>query len=135
MQAGFICSTYSYKPTLRFKRSPMVLQSHACFVVFTRACISFTSYKQPIRISNLGNKILFIYFLGKYVQDKRTEYIKKRQYDCLNQKFKITLLQLKLVILIFVFYKIGCSYELNEIEIFNSFNLLRSIEPSSPLPW
>ena len=51
------------------------------------------TYKQPIRISNFGNKILFIYFMSKYLQGKRflnklqsmyTMYIKKRLYNCLN---------------------------------------------------
>ena len=32
--------------------------------------ISFSSYEQPIGISNFGNEILFIYFLSKYLQEK-----------------------------------------------------------------
>ena len=37
---------------------------------FPPITISFTSYKQPIRISNFCNEFLFIYFVNKYWQDK-----------------------------------------------------------------
>ena len=54
---------------------------------------SFTSYKQPIWISNFCNKFLFTYFVSKYWSDKsfnlRTKYIKKSQYNSLHtQKIK-----------------------------------------------
>ena len=53
---------------------------------------SFTSYEQPIRISNFCNKFLFTYFVSKYWQDKsfklRPKYIKKCQYNSLHTQKK-----------------------------------------------
>ena len=55
-------------------------------------CISFTSYEQPIWISNFCNEFLFTYFVSKYWQDKsfklRPKYIKKCQYNSLHKKIK-----------------------------------------------
>ena len=81
--------------------------------------ISFTSYKQPMRILKY-NEILFIYFLSKYLQDKSfkqcSKYIKKRQYNCLNKKNENTSVHLRLMTMIFMFRNIGCWYELNKFE-------------------
>ena len=58
---------------------------------FDEKIISFTSFKQPIWISNFCNTFLFTYFVSKYWQDKsfklRPEYIKKCQYNFLHKKF------------------------------------------------
>ena len=61
---------------------------------------SFTSYEQPIRISNFCNKFLFTYFVSKYWQDKsfklRPKYIKKCQYNSLHTQNRNNLQHLKL---------------------------------------
>ena len=90
------------------------------FHTFLERNISFTSYKQPIRISNFGNEIcLFTFWVNTY----KTKVLNKGQSTSKNANITVwtknlkTLcyLHLKLVTLIFVFRKIGCSYELNEI--------------------
>ena len=52
--------------------------------------IVFTSYEQPIRISNFCNKFLFPFFVSKYWQDKcfklRPKYMEKCQYIYLHRK-------------------------------------------------
>ena len=60
------------------------------YFFFELSCISFTSYKQPVRISNFCNEFLFTYFVSKYWQVKsfklRPKYIKKCQYNSLHTK-------------------------------------------------
>ena len=81
-------------------------------MISEKFCISFTSYKEPIRISNFCSEFLFTYFISKYWQDKsftlRPKYIKKCQYNSLHKENKNTLQHLKLGKLKFGIGKIGC---------------------------